>query len=66
MRKRETVDVNKMASGQQYDVSPEEKRLLELQAKRKAVLRAEFLKQISNPHIHATGEAGGVVSSDFF
>lgn len=47
---------------QQYDVSPAQRRLLEDRARRRATLRAEFLKQISNPHVHATGDAGGVVS----
>lgn len=47
---------------QQYDVPLAERRLLEEKAKRRAVLRQEFLKQISNPHQHATGESGAVVS----
>lgn len=51
---------------QQYDISPEQRRLFEDRAKRRAVLRAEFLKQVTNPHIHATGEAGGVVCTNYY
>ena len=39
----------------------ERKILLEKQ-KIRAALRADYLKQISNPHRHATGEGGSVVS----
>lgn len=48
---------------EQYDVTAAERRRLEDQARRRATLRAEFLKQASNPHLHATGEAGAVVSN---
>lgn len=46
----------------QYDISAAERRFLEEKAKRRTVLRQEFLKQISDPHKHGTGESGGVVS----
>lgn len=45
----------------QFDVSLAEKRLLEEKAKRRFALRQEFLKQISDPHQHGTGESGAVV-----
>lgn len=30
--------------------------------KRTAELRAEYIRQITNPHRHATGEGGAIVS----
>ncbi|XP_066993385.1 NADH dehydrogenase [ubiquinone] 1 beta subcomplex subunit 4 [Anabrus simplex] len=44
----------------QYDVSAAKRRLLEDKAKQRAILRQEYIKQITNPHRHATGE-GGVI-----
>nr|CAH7727996.1 unnamed protein product [Callosobruchus chinensis] len=48
-----------MAS-QQYDVDPNFRQVVEEKAKRRAVLREEFLKQRFNPFQHATGEGGTV------
>jgi hypothetical protein len=45
----------------QYDVSEATKRSVEAYAKRRAVLREEYIKQISNPHRHGTGEGGTLV-----
>ena len=45
----------------QYDVSAKGKRLVEEYAKRRAVLREEYIKQITNPHRHGTGEGGILV-----
>jgi hypothetical protein len=45
----------------QYDVSPAEKRVVEAYAKRRAALREEYIKQITNPHRHGTGEGGTLV-----
>jgi hypothetical protein len=45
----------------QYDVSAKDKRLVEAYAKRRAVLREEYIKQITNPHRHGTGEGGTLV-----
>lgn len=43
-----------------FEQSPEQRRILIEKAQRRAVLRAEFLKQTSNPFVH--GEGGAVVS----
>ncbi|XP_069700382.1 NADH dehydrogenase [ubiquinone] 1 beta subcomplex subunit 4 [Periplaneta americana] len=43
-----------------YDVSTSEKRLVDEYAKRRAALRHEYIKQITNPHRHGTGEGGTV------
>jgi hypothetical protein len=45
----------------QCDVSPAEKRSVEAYAKRRAALREEYIKQITNPHRHGTGEGGTLV-----
>jgi hypothetical protein len=45
----------------QYDVSPATKRSVEAYAKRRAALREEYIKQITNPHRHGTGEGGTLV-----
>jgi hypothetical protein len=45
----------------QYDVSEAMKRRVEAYAKRRALLREEYIKQITNPHRHGTGEGGTVV-----
>lgn len=42
-----------------FEQSPEERRILIEKAKRRAVLRADYLKQVTNPHKH--GEGGCVV-----
>lgn len=46
----------------QFDVTPEQKSIIEEKAKRRLALREEFLKQASNPFKHASGEGGAVVS----
>jgi hypothetical protein len=45
----------------QYDVSSSTKSAVEAYAKRRALLREEYIKQITNPHRHGTGEGGTVV-----
>lgn len=45
----------------QYDVPAKDKRLVEEYAKRRAILRDEYIKQITNPHRHGTGEGGTLV-----
>jgi hypothetical protein len=45
----------------QYDVPTKDKRLVEEYSKRRAVLREEYIKQITNPHRHGTGEGGTLV-----
>lgn len=42
-----------------YEQSPEERSILIEKAKRRAELRADYLKQLSNPHKH--GDGGCVV-----
>jgi hypothetical protein len=42
-------------------MAPAEQIILEKQ-KRTQALRAEYIKQITNPHRHATGEGGALVS----
>ncbi|XP_023019571.1 NADH dehydrogenase [ubiquinone] 1 beta subcomplex subunit 4 [Leptinotarsa decemlineata] len=45
---------------QQYDVDDATRKLLEEKAKRRLVLREQFLKMKSDPFQHATGEGGTV------
>lgn len=45
-----------------YDVSSEQRALIEERAKRRAVLRNEFQKLAWDPHRHAAAEGGHVVS----
>ncbi|KAJ9573762.1 hypothetical protein L9F63_008845, partial [Diploptera punctata] len=52
----------KMAD-RQYDVSAAERRRVEEYAKRRAALRQEYIKQITNPHRHGTGEGGTLFDS---
>lgn len=47
---------------EQFDVTPEERKLLEIKWKRRTELRAEFLRKAFDPHRHGTGEGGAVVS----
>nr|CAI5846047.1 unnamed protein product [Callosobruchus analis] len=47
-------------AAQQFDVDPNFRKILEEKAKRRLILREEFLKQRTNPFQHATG-AGGTV-----
>ncbi|XP_023720609.1 NADH dehydrogenase [ubiquinone] 1 beta subcomplex subunit 4 [Cryptotermes secundus] len=47
----------------QYDVSEATKRSVEAYAKRRAILREEYIKQITNPHRHGTGEGGTLFDS---
>jgi NADH dehydrogenase (ubiquinone) 1 beta subcomplex subunit 4 len=47
----------------QYDVTAKNKRLVHEYAKRRAVLREEYIKQITNPHRHKTGEGGTLFDS---
>jgi NADH dehydrogenase (ubiquinone) 1 beta subcomplex subunit 4 len=47
----------------QYDVPAKDKRLVQEYAKRRAVLREEYIKQITNPHRHGTGEGGTLFDS---
>ncbi|KDR12405.1 uncharacterized protein LOC110836277 [Zootermopsis nevadensis] len=42
----------------QLDVKPAEKRAVEAYSKRRVALREEYIKQITNPHRHGTGEGG--------
>ena len=46
----------------QYDVSPEFRKLFERKQKQRMEYRNYFLKNITNPYRHATGEGGHVVS----
>lgn len=46
----------------QYNTSPENLRLVKLRNERKQALRQEYLMKITDPHRHATGEGGSVVS----
>ena len=48
--------------GEQYNVTPEQRRLLENRAKRRLELRNEFLKQTSNPFRSAAEDGGYLVS----
>ena len=50
-------------SGDQYDVSPQERRNIEDRARLRKELRREFLKLYENPHRMATGEGGYGVSN---
>lgn len=45
------------------DLSQAEKEVIQRKYERTVQLRAEFLKQAHNPHRHATGEGGTLVSS---
>ncbi|EEZ97756.1 hypothetical protein TcasGA2_TC011482, partial [Tribolium castaneum] len=45
---------------EQFDVSSERRKVLEENAKRRTVLRNFFLKQVSDPFRHASGEGGTV------
>ena len=49
----------------QFDTSAHERRLVDEYAKRRAALRQEYIKQITNPHRHGTGEGGTLVSFPF-
>lgn len=50
-------------SGQEtFDISATERKILEDRAKRRAVLRHEYLKQIQNPYRQALGSGGTVVN----
>lgn len=44
-----------------FELNAEQRRLIEIKNKRREELRAQFLKEISNPHRHATGEGGALV-----
>ncbi|PSN53200.1 hypothetical protein C0J52_04504 [Blattella germanica] len=52
-----SVGYEKMAD-KQFDASSADKRSVEEYAKRRAALRQEYIKQITNPHRHGTGEGG--------
>ncbi|XP_049805340.1 uncharacterized protein LOC126248418 [Schistocerca nitens] len=43
---------------QQFGVSRQNRDLIEAAAKRRALLRQEYIKLTTNPHRHATGEGG--------
>lgn len=58
--KRNFCEEKNMA--EQFDLSPETKRVLEAKARRRLALREEFLKKASDPYRHASGEGGTVVS----
>lgn len=58
---KKAVDEKKMAD-KQFDVSPAEQRLFQEKQQQRAALRAEYLKKIYDPHRHATGQGGYVVS----
>ncbi|XP_022908936.1 uncharacterized protein [Onthophagus taurus] len=45
---------------QHYNVTAEQRKILEEKAKRRLVLRNEFLKQSANPYRHALNEGGTV------
>jgi len=45
----------------EYHVTAKNKRLVEDYAKRRTVLREEYIKQRTNPHRHGTGEGGTLV-----
>ncbi|KAJ6639923.1 hypothetical protein Bhyg_12670 [Pseudolycoriella hygida] len=47
-----------------YEQSAEERRLLLERAQRRAVLRAEFLKQTTNPFVH--GEGGNLYDPGYY
>ncbi|KDR05145.1 hypothetical protein L798_04749 [Zootermopsis nevadensis] len=42
----------------QLNVKPAEKGAVEAYSKRRAALREEYIKQMTNPHRHGTGEGG--------
>lgn len=48
---------------EQFDVDSETRRILEEKAKRRAILREQFLKLKTDPFQHASGEGGTVVSN---
>lgn len=48
------------------EISQGERELLLKKHERALKLRAEYLKQISNPYRHATGEGGTLVSYNLF
>lgn len=50
---------------EQFDVSAEKRKVFEEKAQRRAYLRNFFLKQVSDPFRHASGEGGTVVSNLF-
>lgn len=45
------------------DLTKAEQELMLKKHERAMKLRAEYIKQITNPHRHATGEGGTLVSS---
>lgn len=49
----------------QFDVTEDQKKLILERAKKRLALREEFLKKVSNPFQHASGEGGAVVSFFF-
>ncbi|KAF7995133.1 hypothetical protein HCN44_004605 [Aphidius gifuensis] len=49
-----------MSGRETYDVSRVERKILEEKAKRRAILRHEYLKQIENPFRQALGTGGTV------
>ena len=46
----------------QFDCSADRRKILEENAKRRTFLRNVFLKEVSDPFRHASGEGGTVVS----
>lgn len=53
--------IGRKMADKQYDVSEATIRSAEAYAKRRAILRQEYIKQITNPHRHGTGEGGTLV-----
>lgn len=56
--------VGKMA--EQYDVSPEFRKLFERKQQQRMEFRAHYLKNLLNPYRHMTQEGGHIVSYNFY
>lgn len=48
-----------------FELNAEQRRLLEIKNQRRAELRAQYLKQISDPHRQAIGEGGHLVNKSY-
>lgn len=45
-----------------FELNAEQRRLVEIKNQRRAELRAEYLKNIHDPHRHSKGEGGHLVN----
>lgn len=67
VKKTETnyYDTIVMGKFQNFELSAEQRRLQQLKHDQRLALRAQFWKNMTDPHRHGSGEGGALVSSNF-